>query len=95
MKTSSAGTASEIASHRGVSPIGSVQRHYRLNPPLATGSGRSHEDVVIIPGAKATYAFSGDSDGGVTDFFEALATRPASEGDDESALAALGYRLVA
>lgn len=89
--TSPAGTAIEVVAHRRISSIGSVQRHYHLDPPL-TAHGGSHRGVVVVPGANATYAFTAGADGDIADF-TALVTHASDDSGDASVLAALGYRL--
>lgn len=89
--TSPSGTAIEVVAHRRVSAIGSVQRHYHLDPPLAAHGG-SHRGVVVVPGANATYAFTADSDGAIADF-TALVTHASDDSGDASVLAALGYQI--
>lgn len=80
--------ATEVPGHRQPSPIGSLQRHYRLNPPL-NAAGVDHHDIVTVVGAKATYAFPATGAGDVTEF-EALATSHGGQ-DDTSLLSELGY----
>jgi hypothetical protein len=89
---SATGTDSLHAPDRRTSPIGSPQRHYRLNPPLLASDGNCHRDVVVITGARSTYAFAGGGDGEIVDF-TALVTAAAGSGDS-AALSALGYSFV-
>lgn len=85
-----AGTAIEMPTHRRSSPIGSPQRHYRLDPPLMSLGGGRHRDVIVINGRKAAYAFAGDSTGEVADFTALVIV---AAGDHGAALSALGYSL--
>lgn len=81
--------ATEVASHRGYSAIGTVQQHYRLRPGLDSVSG-ALEDVVLTPGSKGTYVFPAGRDGVIWDPFNAI-TVVAGVHDPEVALAQLGY----
>ncbi len=85
------GTATEVVANRRASAVGSVQRHYHLDPPL-TVNGWSHRGVVVVPGANATYAFTAADDGNI-DNFTALVTHPREDNGQASVLAALGYLL--
>jgi hypothetical protein len=86
------GTAVEVSTHRRISPVGSPQRHYRLDPPVTDSGGNPQRDVVVIEGFKGSYAFVGNLDGEITDF-TALAT-VATGGDGSTVLCAIGYSLV-
>jgi hypothetical protein len=77
--------------NRRTSPIGSLQRHYRLNPPLLTPSRGRQRDAVVITGSRSTYAFAGDGDGEIVDFTALVIV---AAGDQGAALSALGYSLV-
>lgn len=81
--------ATEVASHRGYSAIGTVQRHYRLRPGLASACG-SLVDVVLAAGTKGTYVFPAGRDGVISDPFNTIAV-VAGVHDPEVALAQLGY----
>lgn len=85
------GTAVEVEDHRRTSPIGSPQRHYHLNPPLNTPSGRKWDDAVVIEGLADTYVYPANVNGEIADW-SALGMVKAL--DDHRALAALGYRIV-
>lgn len=81
--------ATEVASHRGYSAIGTVQRHYRLRPVLAS-SRNALVDVVVVSGSKGTYVFPAGRDGVISDHFNAIdIVRDVH--DPEVALAQLGY----
>jgi len=84
-----AGSALEVATDDS-NHHPSSQRRYRLDPPLTTNSG-NHHDVVVVPGANATYAFSGV---GESPEVAALLTHPHGDGDAAAVLAKLGYRIV-
>ncbi|WP_157680293.1 hypothetical protein [Mycobacterium dioxanotrophicus] len=93
MTNSSAGTAIEMAAaHPRISPIGSPQRHYRLDPPLKR-SGRRNVDVAIIRGFSTFYVFAANGSGDVADWTALAVLREPEVVDYESALAAVGYRL--
>lgn len=81
--------ATEVASHRSYSAIGTVQRHYRLRPGLDSTRG-ALVDVVLAPGAKGTYVFPAGVDGAILDPFNAIAV-VAGVHNPEVALAKLGY----
>ena len=88
--TSTAGSALEVAADDSSEPTS--RRRYRLEPPLTTSSG-SHQDLVVVPGANATYAFSGSGDGEHPEV-AAVLTHPQGDGSSESILGKLGYRVV-
>jgi hypothetical protein len=85
------GTAIEMPTNRRTSPIGSPQRHYRLNPPLLASDGGHQRDAIVITGSRSTYAFAGDGDGEIVDFTALVIVAAGGHG---AALSALGYSLV-
>ena len=80
----SARTATEVATHRYPSPIGTIQRHYQLAPALSGATA-----VVAVPGEDATFVFPADPDGEIADYV-ALA-KVADVIDPDAALSQLGY----
>ena len=88
MKTTAERTATELTTHRYLSPIGTTQRHYRVNPALPCDRG-AFTSLVLVPGESATFVFPADADGEIADF-EALA-KVAGVTDTVAALAHLGY----
>ncbi|SKT54681.1 Uncharacterised protein [Mycobacteroides abscessus subsp. massiliense] len=85
--------ATEVASHRGYSAIGTVQRHYRLRPVLAS-SRNALMDVVVVSGSKGTYVFPAGRDGVISDHFNPLNVI-AGVYDPAVALSQLGYNVAA
>ncbi|MEN4461009.1 hypothetical protein ABFV47_07545 [Mycolicibacterium fortuitum] len=93
MTNSSSGIAIEVAAaHPRISPIGSPQRHYQLDPPLQV-SGRRSVDVAIIRGFSNFYVFAADGAGDVADWAALAVLHGPEVVDYESALTAVGYRL--
>jgi hypothetical protein len=72
-------------------PRGLMHRTHASGPDADPSRGH-RRDVVVITGARSTYAFAGDGDGEIVDF-TALVTAAAGRGDS-AALSALGYSLV-
>lgn len=85
--------ATELIEHRRVSPIGTVQRHYRLEPELASARG-AFGSVIVAPGSKGAFVFAANPDGDIDDYFSLLAEVPAVR-DPEAALSQLGYTITA
>jgi len=86
------GVADEMAWHRRTSPIGAPQRHYQLEPVLVIPEGVC-DGVVIIAGARGTYAYASDCNGDIADF-EPVAVAPPGTGEDDL-LAVMGYAICA
>lgn len=86
------GVANEVSGHRRTSPIGAPQRHYQLEPVLVTPEGVC-DGVVIIAGARGTYAYASDCDGDIADF-EPVAVAPQGTSEDDL-LAIMGYLICA
>lgn len=82
-------TATELTDHRCASPIGTVQRHYRLEPEFSSARG-GFSSVVIAPGSKGVFVFAADQDGEIDDYFSTIADVPGVR-DPEAALSRLGY----
>lgn len=79
--------ASEVPGNRGWSQIGTPQRHYRVDGAVTTRDGERHRDVVLVEVPGATYAYAGDNDGEIVNWW----TLAEVDGDDAAALAALGF----
>jgi len=86
----SSGLAAEVIEHRGYSPIGAVQRHYRLQPALVTPEGVC-TGVVVIAGAKGTYVYPSGPDGGISDYIP-VGTAPVGTAGTVI-LTVMGYRV--
>lgn len=85
------GVAQEIPAHRQPSPIGAAQRHYRLEPVLLATTGVCADGVVVIAGARGTYAYPAEADGQIADYTPA-AQAPAGT-TAAHLLGGLGYRV--
>ncbi len=86
-------TAIEVIPNRCGSPIGTIQRHYRLSAPFER-NGATYTDVVIVTGLRPgeTYTYPADADGGGI----AVWLNPAhlTAGGDPAALAVIGFQIV-
>ena len=87
------GTAYEVIAHRRVSPIGSLQRHFSVTPPIVAVDGCSHRNIALIPDAETFYAFACSAHGLITDWTNLLGGEAERAGSVEDALSRLGYRL--
>lgn len=90
--STTAPTAVEDAANCRPSPIGTLQRHYRLAAPLRH-NGVDHTSVVVVTGPRSGEAlvYAGRDDGLIADY-DGIAR--VDSGGDAGALAALGYRWV-
>lgn len=79
--------AREVPGNRGWSPIGTPQRHYRVDDLVTTRDGERHRHVVLVEGFGTTYVYAGDNNGEIVSWW----TLAEVDGDDAAALAELGF----
>lgn len=82
-------TATEVTANRRWSPIGTPQRHYRLDQHVTADDGERYHDVVIIDGFGITYAYAAYPDGEVASWW----TLAELDGSDTAVLSAIGFRI--
>ncbi len=82
-------TATEVTANRRWSPIGTPQRHYRLDQHVTADDGERYHDVVIIDGFGITYAYAAYPDGEVASWW----TLAELDGGETAVLSAIGFRI--
>lgn len=63
--------AVEVLEHRRISPIGTIQHHYRLDKELAVGQHMT-SDVAVIPYSDTPYCFANPEDAQIVDALMAV-----------------------
>lgn len=81
--------ATEVTANRRWSPIGTPQRHYRLDQHVTADDGERYRDVVIVDGFGITYAYAANPDGEVASWW----TLTELDGNDSAVLDAIGFRI--